>query len=76
MAELYQVTIQDLGGSLTPSTPPDPTTFVHFKGIDDAGDNNGGLTNAVTGGLKAGFYRLCTLVAAANHQPVVMPVAQ
>lgn len=75
-AKMNKVTIQDLKGSLTPNTPPDPTTFVHFKGIDDDGDGKGGLTNTVTGGLPAGFYRICTMSAASNHQPVMMPVAQ
>lgn len=67
------VTIQNIG-SLNPSTPPDPTTFAFFKGINDAGDGNGGLSAAVTGGLPAGVYRVCTMTSASNHQPVLMPV--
>ncbi|KAI1245790.1 Pathogenicity cluster 5 protein d [Eutypa lata] len=70
------VTIQDLGGSLTPNTPPDASQFVFFKGINDAGNGNGLLTAAVTGGLPAGNYRVCTMVSSSNHQPVLMPVAQ
>ncbi|KAL1986382.1 hypothetical protein VTN96DRAFT_6461 [Rasamsonia emersonii] len=69
------VTIQNIG-SLNPSTPPDPTTFAFFKGINDAGDGNGGLSAAVTGGLPAGVYRVCTMTSASNHQPVLMPIAQ
>jgi transcription initiation factor TFIID subunit 15 len=34
------------------------------------------LQTTVKGGLPKGFYRVCTIVAAANHQPVLMPVAQ
>ncbi len=70
------VTIQTLGANLTPAIAPDATKFVFFKGIDDAGDGKGGLTAAVKGGLPAGNYRVCTMSAAANHQPVAMPVAQ
>ena len=71
-----QVTIQTLGNNLTPQQAPDASTFAFFKGIDDAGDGKGGLSADVTGGLPAGNYRVCTMSAAANHQPVTMPVAQ
>lgn len=57
-------------------TPLDPKTFAFFKGVNDAGDNKGDLTAVVKGGLDAGTYRVCTLTSAANHQPVLMPVAQ
>lgn len=70
------VTIQDTGNSLNPTTPLDASTFAFFKGINDAGDGNGGLTAVVTGGLPAGNYRVCTMSSASNHQPVLMPVAQ
>ena len=70
------VTIQSLGGSLTPKVAPDPTIFAFFKGINDAGDGSGGLKATVTGGLPAGNYRVCTMSSASNHQPVLMPVAQ
>ncbi|KAG9241817.1 hypothetical protein BJ878DRAFT_569838 [Calycina marina] len=70
------VTVQDMGSSLVPTTPLDPTTFVFFKGINDDGDGNGLLSATVTGGLPAGNYRVCTMTAAANHQPVLMPIAQ
>ncbi|KAL8722654.1 MAG: hypothetical protein Q9225_000886 [Loekoesia sp. 1 TL-2023] len=70
------VTIQALGNSLTPNQPLDASQFAFFKGIDDAGDGNGGLKATVKGGLPAGNYRVCTMSAAANHQPVTMPVAQ
>ncbi|EOO02580.1 putative ribosomal protein s17 protein [Phaeoacremonium minimum UCRPA7] len=70
------VTVQDLGNSLNPKTPPDPTQFAFFKGINDAGNGNGLLTADVVGGLPEGNYRICTLTSASNHQPVIMPVAQ
>lgn len=69
------VTIQDIG-SFNPTTPPDANTFAFFKGIDDAGNGQGRLQAEVTGGLAAGIYRVCTLMGAANHQPVIMPVAK
>ncbi|KAK3695493.1 hypothetical protein B0T22DRAFT_108770 [Podospora appendiculata] len=70
------VTVQNTGNTLQPTTPLDPVQFVFFKGINDAGDGNGNLKATVTGGLPAGNYRVCTITSAANHQPVVMPVAQ
>ncbi|KAH8151565.1 uncharacterized protein LAJ45_04186 [Morchella importuna] len=69
------VVIQRLS-SLNPSTPPDPAAFEFFKGINDAGDGSGGLKATVSAGLEKGFYRVCTMSSAANHQPVLMPVAQ
>jgi transcription initiation factor TFIID subunit 15 len=69
------VTVQDLKGDINTKTPPDPVTFTFFKGINDAGDGNGGLSAPVPGGLPAGTYRVCTMVAASNHQPVIMPVS-
>ena len=70
------LTVQDLGRTLTPKKPLDPTKFAFFKGINDAGDGKGGLSATVTGGLPAGNYRVCTLGSSSNHQPVLMPVAQ
>ena len=34
------------------------------------------LTADVTNGLNPGTYRLCSINTAANHQPVLVPVAQ
>ncbi|KAI0972103.1 hypothetical protein F4678DRAFT_68676 [Xylaria arbuscula] len=70
------VTIQDLGNSLNPTTPLDATQFAFFKGINDAGNGQGLLSADVAGGLPTGNYRLCSMSSAANHQPVLMPVAQ
>jgi transcription initiation factor TFIID subunit 15 len=70
------VTVQDVGNTLNPTQPPDPTQFAFFKGINDAGNGAGQLAATVTGGLPPGNYRVCTLTSAANHQPVIMPVAQ
>ncbi|KAI1181134.1 hypothetical protein F4777DRAFT_573206 [Nemania sp. FL0916] len=70
------VTVQDLGNSLNPTTPLDATQFAFFKGINDDGNGQGLLAADVAGGLPAGNYRLCSMSSAANHQPVIMPVAQ
>lgn len=69
------ITVQDIG-ALKSTTPPDPTKFAFFKGVDDDGNGQGLLKAVVEGGLPAGFYRVCTMIAARNHQPVNMPVAQ
>jgi len=69
------VTVQSLG-DLSTDSPPSASKFVFFKGVNDRGDGNGGLSASVIGGLPAGVYRLCTMTSASNHQPVIMPVAQ
>ena len=61
--------------SLDQTTPTDPNTFAFFKGIDGA-QVNGVVSADVTAGLPAGFYRLASINTAANHQPVLGPVAQ
>ncbi|KAK5661802.1 hypothetical protein OQA88_9904 [Cercophora sp. LCS_1] len=61
--------------SLRTTVAPDPTQFVFFKGINDK-DDGGVLRAQVTAGLPSGWYRICTMIAASNHQPVVMPMAQ
>lgn len=69
------VTVQDMGKDINSPTPPDPTVFAFFKGIDDAGNGQGALKATVANGLPAGNYRACTMSAASNHQPVIMPVS-
>jgi len=67
--------LQNLGKSFNPSNPLDAEQFVFFKGINNA-EKGGQLSVDVTGGLPTGFYRVCTLASASNHQSVLMPVAQ
>jgi hypothetical protein len=72
------VTIQSLGdGTGNPGSilPPDPSKFVFFQTVFGNGDGNSGFSVDVTEGLPQGYYRVCTMVAASNHQPVVMPVS-
>jgi len=61
--------------ALDQTSPTDPRKFAFFKGLDDAAQG-GVLTAAVAGGLPAGPYRLCSINTAANHQPVLVPIAQ
>ncbi|KAL5520405.1 hypothetical protein ACEPAG_9629 [Sanghuangporus baumii] len=68
------VVIEQLS-SLGQTTVTDPTKFAFFKGINGAAVN-GVVTADVTDGLPAGAYRMASINAAANHQPVLVAVAQ
>jgi hypothetical protein len=61
--------------SITQTTPTDPTKFAFFLGLNAAAQN-GVLSADVTAGLPAGSYKLTSINSAANHQPVLVPVAQ
>jgi hypothetical protein len=61
--------------ALDQTQPTEPLKFAFFKGLNDAAVN-GVLTAVVTSGLPAGFYKVSSINTAANHQPVLVPVAQ
>lgn len=61
--------------SITSTAPSDPTKFNFFKGLN-AQAVNGILTAEVAGGLPAGTYKMSSINSAANHQPVLVAVAQ
>jgi hypothetical protein len=61
--------------ALDQTQPTNPKVFAFFKGLNAAAVN-GILTADVTAGLPAGFYKLSSINTAANHQPVLVPVAQ
>jgi hypothetical protein len=61
--------------SLGQTTPAEPATFAFFKGVNEAAVN-GVLSVPVTAGLPKGFYKLSTINSAANHQPVLVAIAQ
>jgi len=61
--------------ALDQTTPLDPKKFAFFKGLN-APASGGILTADVTSGLPAGFYKLSSINSAANHQPVLVPIAQ
>lgn len=61
--------------SLDSTQPTNPRVFAFFKGLNAAAAG-GKLTADVTNGLPAGTYRLSSISSAANHQSVIMPVAQ
>ncbi|KAJ6616480.1 hypothetical protein B0H10DRAFT_1396726 [Mycena sp. CBHHK59/15] len=53
----------------------DPTHFLLFQGVNTAAVN-GVVSLTVNKGVPAGFYRLCSINTAQNHQPVIVPIAQ
>jgi len=61
--------------SFTQTTPTEPLKFAFFKGLNAAAVN-GILTANVTTGLPAGTYKVSSINTAANHQPVLVPIAQ
>lgn len=61
--------------ALDQTTPTDPRKFAFFKGLNAAA-SGGILTADVANGLPAGFYKLSSINTAANHQPVLVPIAQ
>lgn len=61
--------------SLGSTQPTNPRVFAFFKGLNNAAVN-GQLTADVTNGLPAGTYRMSSITTAANHQGVIVPVAQ
>jgi hypothetical protein len=65
----------ELLDAIDQTTTTDPRKFAFFKGLNDAAVN-GQLTADVTSGLPAGAYKLSSINSAANHQPVLVPVAQ
>ncbi|KLO20007.1 hypothetical protein SCHPADRAFT_898077 [Schizopora paradoxa] len=61
--------------SFQDTTPLDATKFKFFKGLNDKAQG-GVLSAVVAGGLPAGTYRMSSINTAANHQPVLVAVAQ
>jgi hypothetical protein len=61
--------------SLTSTKVLDPGKFAFFQGLNAAAVG-GELSAPVTKGLPAGVYRAASINTAANHQPVIGPVAQ
>jgi len=61
-------------GQIEPTDPP--SLFAFFKGVSQASPGADGLFEVdVPGGLPLGVYRLSSIVSAANHQPILTPVA-
>jgi len=61
--------------SMDQTTPTNPGTFAFFKGLNEAAQG-GVLTADITSGLDEGVYRIASINTAANHQPVLVAVAQ
>lgn len=68
------IVIEKVNG-IKDTTPTDPTKFAFFKGLNDAAEG-GVLSAEVTDGLPEGTYRIASINSAANHQPVLVAVAQ
>lgn len=62
--------------SLNQTTPTDPTQFAYFVAMNNKADASGNLYANVTGGLPEGAYKMTTINAAMNHQPLLLPAAQ
>lgn len=62
--------------NLTQTTPTDPTKFAFFAVLNGRADAQGLLYANVTGGLPEGSYRMSSMNAAMNHQPLLVPVVQ
>ncbi|KAH9982101.1 hypothetical protein BGW80DRAFT_1218639 [Lactifluus volemus] len=62
--------------SFTSTTVLDPTVFAFFKGLSTAADENGIVAVNLTGGLPEGTYKVSSINVGANHQPVLVSVAQ
>ncbi|KAI0791739.1 hypothetical protein C8Q75DRAFT_50886 [Abortiporus biennis] len=67
--------VVELLDSIEQTTPTNPNVFAFFKGLNDKA-SNGVLSADVTSGLPAGTYRLASINTAANHQPVLVAIAQ
>ncbi|VDB84858.1 unnamed protein product [Peniophora sp. CBMAI 1063] len=64
----------DSVGAYNSTTPVDALAFA-FAGLASAPAVDGKLSGTVTGGLPVGVYRLASVIAAENHQPVLAPLA-
>ncbi|KAF7364040.1 hypothetical protein MSAN_01062700 [Mycena sanguinolenta] len=56
--------------------PSNPLKFVFLKGMTGVADNTGVITTTMSGGLPVGSYRLSSIIAAANSQPVLLPILE
>jgi hypothetical protein len=61
--------------ALDQTTPSNPNVFAFFKGLNAAAAG-GILSASVDKGLPAGVYKVSSINTAANHQPVLVPIAQ
>jgi hypothetical protein len=69
------VTIQKMDKVDQPD-PLDPSVFAFFKGFNGVAQGGVLTADVPAPGLPEGFYRMCSINTAANHQPVLVAVAQ
>ncbi|KLJ11465.1 hypothetical protein EMPG_13344 [Blastomyces silverae] len=69
------LTVEFMGPTATSIEALDASNPTWFKSVNSPNNKGNRFTARLDKGLgKVGFYRVCTLTAAANHQPVIMPV--
>lgn len=68
------VVIEKING-LSDTSVTDPSRFAFFKGLNEKAQD-GVLSVEVIDGLPVGAYRIASINSAANHQPVLVAVAQ
>ncbi|OAX82223.1 hypothetical protein ACJ72_03430 [Emergomyces africanus] len=71
------LTVQFMGSKTTGIQALDASNPIWFHSVNSPHPEHktGGFSATLDEGLaRPGFYRVCTLTAAANHQPVVMPI--
>ncbi|EEQ84501.2 uncharacterized protein BDCG_01306 [Blastomyces dermatitidis ER-3] len=69
------LTVEFMGPTAISIKALDANNPTWFKSVNSPNNKGNSFTARLDAGLgKAGFYRVCTLTAAANHQPVIMPV--
>ncbi|TFL03199.1 hypothetical protein BDV98DRAFT_419062 [Pterulicium gracile] len=66
----------ELLNSFQDTNVPDPNVFAFFKGVNTAAQGGVVTADVPAPGLAAGIYRMCSINAAANHQPAIVPIAQ
>ncbi|KAJ6526235.1 hypothetical protein DFH09DRAFT_170041 [Mycena vulgaris] len=71
----YHVVVEELD-ALNSTVPADNRNFVFFSILGDPAGDAGTIESTITDGLPEGFYRISVMVRAANHQPVLVPIAQ
>ncbi|KAJ6566283.1 hypothetical protein B0H19DRAFT_940317 [Mycena capillaripes] len=62
--------------AITSTKITNPQAFIFFKGVNDPQDGAGNVVVPVAAGVKAGAYRMCTIVSSSTHQPAIVPIAQ
>ncbi|ESK93373.1 hypothetical protein Moror_1784 [Moniliophthora roreri MCA 2997] len=71
----YSRIVVEAVDSIDQTTPTDPKKFAFSTALSTIAEDGSLMTN-VTEGLPAGSYRLSSIALTANHQPILLPVAE